>query len=198
MEFTPHKLSDWIKNRQSTFVSGLKEGSTIDDSVIEKLLENACWAPSHGLVQAWHFKVFAGEAVKRFFSVQQEIYKQITPPEKFFDFKYKAYSEKWKRVSHIVTIVAKRDPFKRFPKQEDIVSVACAIENIYLSLDAFGIGGYLSTGDICYSNEMRDFLKLEDEDTLMGFFVLGEPNESFQRPPRTRIAAADKTEWIRE
>lgn len=195
---TEQTVSDWIKKRQSTFVNGLKEGSTIPDSVIEKLLENASWAPSHGLVQAWNFKVFAGEGVKRFFKAQQEIYKQITPPNKFFDFKYEAYSEKWKRVSHIVVVIAQRDPYKRFPEQEDLVSVACAIENIYLSLAAFGIGGYLSTGDICYSNEMRDFLKLEDDDTLMGFFVLGEPDESFQRPPRTRIAAADKTEWIRE
>lgn len=198
MENTTHDISEWIKSRESTFVNGLKEGSQIDDSVIEKLLENASWAPSHGLVQAWHFKIFAGHGVKRFFSTQQEIYKQITPPDKFFDFKYQAYNDKWKRVSHVIAIIAKRDPYKRFPKQEDIVSVACAIENIYLSLKAFEIGGYLSTGDICYSDQMREFLKLEEEDTPIGFFILGEPDKSFQRPKRTRIAASDKTEWIRE
>ena len=30
-------------------------------------------------------------------------------------FKYEAYSEKHKRVSHIIAIIAKRDPYKRFP-----------------------------------------------------------------------------------
>ncbi len=198
MKSTTQDISEWIKSRKSTFVNGLKEGSQIDDSVIEKLLENATWAPSHGLVQAWHFKVFAGDGVRRFFSVQQQIYKQITPPDKFFDFKYQAYNDKWKRVSHVIAIIAKRDPYKRFPKQEDIVSVACAVENIYLSLKAFEIGGYLSTGDNCYSDQMRDFLKLEEEDTPIGFFILGEPDQSFQRPKRTRIAASDKTEWIRK
>lgn len=194
----PQEIATWIKNRKSTFVNGLQEGSKIDDSIIEKLLENASWAPSHGLVQAWQFKVFAEEGVKRFFDVQQQIYKEITPPEKFLDFKYNGYSDKWKRVSHIVSIIAKRDPFKRFPKQEDIVSVACAVQNIYLSLDAFNIGGYLSTGDICYSTEMRDFLALEKEDTPIGFFILGIPDETFQRPERIRQAASDKTEWIRK
>jgi hypothetical protein len=45
---------------------------------------------------------------------------------------------------------------------------------------------------------MRDFLELEEEDTPIGFFILGKPDESFQRPKRTRIAASDKTEWIRK
>ena len=198
MDYTTQDISNWIKDRKSTFVSGLKEGGQIDDSVIEQLLENASWAPSHGLVQAWHFKVFAGEGVKTFFAVQKEIYKEVTPPNKFMEFKYNDYDNKWKRVSHIVAIIAKRDPFKRFPQQEDLVSVACAVENIYLSLKAHGIGGYLSTGDTCYSQQMRDFLNLGKDDVPVGFFVLGIPDESFVRPPRTRIPASEKTEWIRE
>jgi len=191
-------IENWIKNRKSTFVNGLKEGSKIDDSIVKKLLENASWAPSHGLVQAWHFKVFTGDAVKRFFSFQQRVYKEITPADKFVDFKYEAYPEKHKRVSHIVAVIAKRDPYKRFPKQEDIASVACAVENIYLSLEAYGVAGYLSTGETCYSQQMRAFLQLEAEDEPIGLFILGEADESFQRPPRMRLPVAEKTEWIRK
>lgn len=191
------QIENWIKNRQSTFVSGLKEGSQIDDQVIEKLLENASWAPTHGLVQAWHFKVFAGDAVKRFFQFQKRVYKEITPSKKFVDLKYEAYDEKHKRVSHIIAIVAQRDPYKRFPKQEDLASVACAVENIYLSLQAYDIAGYLSTGNICYSPQMRRFLELGEDDEPLGFFILGEADKSFERPPRMRIPASEKTEWIR-
>lgn len=198
MGLTAQEVSAWIKERKSTFVSGLKEGSKIDDSVIRQLLENASWAPSHGLVQAWHFQVFAGEGVKRFFSIQQQIYKQVTPPDQFFDFKYNAFNDRWKRVSHVIAIIAKRDPFKRFPKQEDLVSVACAVENIYLSLKAFGIAGYLSTGETCYSQPMRDFLNLGEEDEPVGFFILGEPDESVKSPTRTRVPVSEKTTWIRE
>jgi nitroreductase len=198
MELSAQEVSEWIKGRKSTFVNGLKEGSKIDDSVVEQLLENASWAPSHGLVQAWYFKVFAGGGVKTFFNTQQKIYKLITPPDKFFDFKYNAYNDKWKRVSHVVAIIAKRDPFKRFPKQEDLASVACAAENIYLSLKAFGVAGYISTGETCYSQHMRDFLKLGEEDEPIGFFILGETAESVAGPTRTRVPASEKTEWIRE
>lgn len=192
-------IENWIRNRQSTFVPGLKEGSKIDDAIVMKLLENATWAPSHGLVQAWHFKVFAGAAVKRFFAVQKEIYKAITPAEKFADFKYSAYDDKHLRVSHIVAVIARRDRYKRFPVQEDLVSVACAVENMYLSLQAYNIAGYLSTGEVCYSQQMRRFLELDDEDEPIGFFILGETDQqTVQRPPRLRTPAAQKTEWISE
>ena len=192
------EVSNWIKSRKSTFVRGLKEGSKIDDSIIEQLLENASWAPSHGLVQAWHFKVFAGDGVQTFFKVQQQIYKQITPPDKFIDFKYQAYSDKWKRVSHVVAIIARRDPHKRFPKQEDMISVACAVQNMYLSLNALGIAGYLSTGDVCYSQPMREFLQLGPDDEPIGFFILGEADDSVVGPTRVRVPVLEKTEWIME
>ena len=95
-------------------------------------------------------------------------------------------------------VITKRDPYKRFPAQEDLVSVACAVQNIYLSLQAYGIAGYLSTGGVCYSQQMKHFLNLEAEDAPIGFFILGEADESFQRPPRMRIPVGQKTEWIKE
>lgn len=191
-------IENWIRNRQSTFINGLKEGSQINDSTVMKLLENASWAPSHGLAQVWYFKVFAGDAVKRFFGVQKHIYKEITPADKFVSFKYDAYDDKHKRVSHIVAVIARRDPYKRFPKQEDLVSVACAVQNIYLSLQAYNLAGYLSTGDVCYAQAMRNFLGLGPDDEPVGFFILGEPDQNApQRPPRTRTPVAEKTEWVR-
>ncbi len=193
-----NKISEWIRNRKSTFIHGLKEGGKIDDVVIEKLLGNANLAPSHGLVQAWHFKVFAGAGVRRFFQAQKAIYKEITPADKFSEFKYNDYDKKWLRVSHVIAIIMQRDPCKRFPKQEDLVSTACAVENIYLSLQEFGIAGYLSTGEVCYAEPMRRFLGLNPDDEPVGFFILGIPDENVNVPTRKRIDVSEKTEWIRE
>lgn len=198
MGYTATDISDWIRNRKSTFVNGLKEGGKIDDQVIEKLLENANRAPSHGLAQTWQFKVFADEGVKTFFKAQKEIYKQITPADKFFEFKYHEYDKKHRRVSHVIAIIAKRDPRRLFPKQEDLVSTACATQNIYLSLQGFGIAGYLSTGDICYAQPMREYLGLDTDDEPIGFFILGIPDESVRMPERKRVAVSEKTVWIRE
>jgi nitroreductase len=191
-------VDKWIRERKSTFVNGLAEGGKINDAIIEKIIENATWAPSHGLVQAWHFMIYAGMGVERFFKVQQEIYRQTTHPDKFRQEKYGKYAAKSSRVSHVIAVIVKRDPKKRFPRQEDIVSVACAVQNIYLSLNSYGIGGYLSTGDLCYTKEMSEFLGLGEEDACLGFFILGIPDTSLKRPERKRIPADEKSKWIRD
>ncbi len=191
-----HDIDYWIRNRKSTFVNGLKEGGKIEDGVIEKLLENGTWAPSHGLAQVWQFKIFKDDGLKFFFKKQKQVYKEITSEKKFLDFKYNEYDNNHKRVSHVVAVIAKRDPYKRFPKQEDLVSVACAVQNIYLSLEAYGVAGYLSTGDVCYSQQMREFLKLDAEDECVGFFMLGIADETYERPPRTRTPVSEKIEWV--
>lgn len=191
-------IRNWIRGRKSTFVNGLQIAGRIDDNVIEELLENAIWAPSHGLGQVWEFKVFADAGVDTFFREQQKIYKEITKPDKFSETKYRKYSEKSNKVSHVIAVIARRDPKKRFPKQEDIVSVACAIQNIYLSLKAYGIGGYLSTGNVCYTKNMRAFLGLGEEDECLGFFVLGLPDKNYPGSERKRISAAEKTVWVRK
>jgi nitroreductase len=191
-------IDKWIKERRSTFLNGLKEGGRIDDSIIEALLENATWAPSHGLVQPWHFKIFTDRGLERFYLRQQEIYKNTTPKEKFNELKYSKFPEKAKKVSHVIAILVKRDPRRRFPKQEDLVAAACATQNMYLSLKAYDVAGYLSTGDVCYQQAMRDFLGLEEEDECIGFLTLGIADESAKPRSSKRIPASEKTEWIRE
>lgn len=193
-----YTIDEWIRQRKSTFINGLKEGGLIPDEIIEKLLENATWAPSHGLVQAWNFKVYTGKGLESFYSIQQEIYKAITPVSKFNQEKYSKIPGKSKKVSHVIVVIARRDPNKRFPKQEDLVSVACAVQNIYLSMQAYGVAGYLSTGDICYAEPMRRYLGLAEDDECIGFLTLGIADENYKRPERKRVSVTEKTEWIRE
>ncbi|MBN1953092.1 MAG: nitroreductase [Bacteroidales bacterium] len=191
------QIEHWIRNRQSTFVNGLKRGGQVPDELIEKLLDNASWAPSHGLVQAWEFKVFTREGLLSFYKGLQRIYKETVPAEKFNETRYQKFPEKADFVSHVIAIIMRRDPKRRFPRQEDLVSVAAATQNIYLSLQAYGLAGYLSTGDICYQSQTREFLGLDEEDECIGFFTIGVEDENYVRPPRTRIPAFEKTEWIR-
>ena len=186
-----------ISSRESTFANQLEQGYQIDDDDIIALLDNAVWAPTHGLSQCWEFIVFAGDGVRQFYEKQQHIYKEITHTDKFRQEKYDGYLGKIRKVSHVIAVIARRDPKKRFPVLEDIVSTACALENIYLGLKPFGISGYLSTGDICYSGQMREYLKLNEEDECLGFFILGKAKVDMPAKLRKRIPAKEKTTWVR-
>jgi hypothetical protein len=89
-----------------------------------------------------------------------------------------------------------RDPRKKYPVIEEIVATACVIENIYICINAYGIAGYLSTGNICYTQQVKDFLGLGPDDLCLGFFQLGYAKAGMNRPERKRISAVDKTQWI--
>lgn len=197
MEITSQIIRKAIQERRTIYPLNFDPDKKITDTnLIREILETAVWAPTHKLTQPWNFKVFHGNGVKTFFRKQQEIYKEITPKEKYSDKKYEKYDVKAEQVSVVIAVWMKRDPDKKVPEIEEIVATGCVIENIYLSLKPFGLAGYLSTGDICYTQQMKDFLDIGPEDHCLGFFQLGYPKEDMQLPNRKRIPAEEKTEWI--
>lgn len=52
----------------------------------------------------------------------------------------------------------KRTTNKNIPEVEDIEAVACAVQNMYLSVTAYGLGGYWTTGGVTYKEEAKSFL----------------------------------------
>jgi nitroreductase len=168
----------------------------IEDSLIAEMLETAVWAPSHGLTQPWTFKVFRNEGIREFFTRMRDIYLEITPTDEVKSSKIQKYEDKIGRVSHIIAVCMTRDPKKKYPVIEEIVATSCVIENIYICINAYGIAGYLSTGNICYTQQVKDYLGLGSDDLCLGFFQLGYPKPGINMPVRKRIPAAEKTKWI--
>jgi nitroreductase len=89
----------------------------------------------------------------------------------------------------------KRDPKKSIPELEEIGAVYCAVENMYLTATAYGVGAYLSTGGITSYEEAKPFFELGEDDRLLGFFHIG--NTEYV-PPQTRRKAVDVVaRWVR-
>ena len=87
-----------------------------------------------------------------------------------------------------------RDERKSVPEIEEAGSVFCAIQNMYLSATAYGLGGYLSTGGITYFREARELFGLGMEDRLVGFFHLGIPKRLY--PGGNRKPLAEISRWV--
>ena len=90
----------------------------------------------------------------------------------------------------------KRDPLKKHPEVEEIAAVAAAVQNIYLSVTAYGLGGYWTTGGITYFEEARPFFGLGEDDRLLGFFYIGYV--AVPSPPGKRAPLEEKIRWVRE
>lgn len=195
MKITAQQVNELIRNRRSTFPKQFAEGRKIDDAIVQNLLENAMWAPSHGNIQPWKFVVFTGEGLQKLARFQSELYKESSG-ENFKETTYKNLAETPLKASHVIAICLKRDPNKKFPEVEEIAAVACAVQNIYLSLPAYDIGGYWTTGGITYNEKAKQFFDLGEDDRLMGFFYLGEI--AVPSPDKARHPVGEKVQWVRE
>lgn len=65
-KFNPEEVTKIIRGRRSQFPAQFKENDPVADSIIEEILENANWAPTHKLTQPWRFIVYTGAGLKTF------------------------------------------------------------------------------------------------------------------------------------
>lgn len=183
------------RSRRSTFPDQFDAGKKINDDIIKEILVNATRAPDHGHAEPWRFTVFTDEGLKKLAAFQSELYKQEAG-ENFKAATYLKLQQNPLKASHVIAIGMKRTTTKNIPETEDVMAVACAIENIYLSVTAYGLGGYLTTGGITYKEKAKDFFGLGEQDKLIGFFYIGYiaiPSEVSKRRP-----LEERMNWVNE
>ena len=88
----------------------------------------------------------------------------------------------------------KRTTTKNIPETEDIAAVACAVQNIYLSVTVYGLGGYWTTGGITYIERAKSFFGLGEQDKLLGFFYIGRV--AIPSVTATRSPLEEKVKWV--
>ena len=150
-------------------------GEKVPDAIIRQMLENANWAPNHGLNEPWRFTVFTGDARQKLADFLSTWYKENTPAEKFQPTKMEKYQSRPLLASHVIAIAMHRREKTKIPVLEDIEAVACAVQNMHLTATAYGVAGYWNTGGAVYSDEMKSFLGLRDQDRCLGLFYVGYP-----------------------
>ncbi len=191
----PSEVDQLIRHRRSVFPRDYS-GARVSDEIINQMLENANWAPTHKFTEPWRFVVFTGEGLKQLAAFQSECYKEVTTADGTFrEDKYQSLLEKPLEASHIIVVGMKRDEAKRLPEWEEMGAVFCAIQNMYLTATAYGVGCYLSTGGITNFEEAKSYFGLGAEDKLCGFFHVGIPKGKV--PDGKRKPVSEKVKWVR-
>ena len=189
----PEEFNILARSRRSTFPDQFDTTKKVDDGIIKEILTNATWAPNHGKQEPWHFTVFSGEGLQKLANFQSEFYKENSGND-FKEITYAKLQHNPLKASHIISIGMKKTNNKNIPETEDIEAVSCAVQNIYLSVTAYGLGGYWTTGGITYKEEAKSFFGLGDEDKLLGFFYIGYV--ALPSTGATRSPLEQKVTWV--
>lgn len=186
-------ISDLIHRRRAIFPKFYIPGKPVERAFIEQLLENANWAPTHRLTEPWRFRVFhSDESRRRLGNYMSEFYRKNTPPELFSEEKMKKNGENPLRSGAVIAIVMQRDPEESIPEFEEIAAVAMAVQNMWLTCTAIGLGCYWSTPKAAL--EAGEFLNLQPGERCLGLFYLGwheAPDLQGKRSP-----VAEKVVWL--
>lgn len=161
-------INKTIRSRKSVYPPQYID-KQIPREIIMDLLENANHAPTHRLTEPWRFKVFTGSKKDELGIFLADTYKKTAAS--FTQVKYEKIPKNVGKAGAVLAIVLHRDPDERVPEWEEVASVACAVQNLWIGCEQHGLGGYWSSP--AYASELGNFISLKENETCLGFFFLG-------------------------
>ncbi len=195
MNLTSSELQRLIRHRRSIPPEQFDTERKIEDHIIQEMLINANWAPTHGLTEPWRFVVFASKGLKELGTFQAELYKKLTPENEFKQAKYDKLAQRPLLASHVISIGMKRQEIKKIPEVEEIEAVACAVQNMLLTAAAFNVSAFWTSGGITYEQDAKSFFGLDSSDKLLGFLYVGYPKGEW--PSGHRKPVTEKIKWVK-
>lgn len=186
-------LQSIIQLRRSTKPSDMN-GRIIPRETVERLLQLADWAPTHGKTEPWRFIVFEGKAKQAFCLEHAELYKANTAPDKFQEAKYDKLLHQGDLVSHTILVYMKRSQGNTIPVLEEIAAVAAAIQNLLLGAAAQGISALWGTGGMTHHPALKKHFHLDKDDVVMGILHLGYSDNASKEGTRG-IPMEEKVIW---
>lgn len=183
------ELLSLIKNRR-TVLPRLYEDRPIEKEVLDEILEAANWAPTHKRTEPWRFLVHQGDARKKIADYLGAVYLKKGGAET--DIKFKKITSKPVKANTVIAICMKRDPEESIPQWEEEMSVAMAVQNMWLMCTAHGIGAFWASPSAII--HARDLFGLEEDEFCYGLFYMGYKGDTELEGKRNPIE--EKVEWI--
>lgn len=166
----------------------------IDDHFVQTILEQANWAPTHGYTEPWRFVVYKGAALARLGTFLADFNQPNKDADDFNEIRYKRLQERPTMASHVIGLAMQVGSNPKIPEIEEVAALSMAVQNMWLTAHALGLGAYWSTGSVAFSDELRNFMGFDEQHKAMGLFYLGKP--AIENPVGRRLSSIEaKVRW---
>ncbi|WP_028545944.1 nitroreductase family protein [Paenibacillus taiwanensis] len=173
-------ISETIRNRRTT--NQFKEQKLPQETVL-RLLNDAVWAPNHGLREPWRF-IFAAEEGKS--QLVNSLYNILLKGKfKGADEEQKA---KWLKYANSVPaylVVVMPEAAHPHIRDEDMMAAASLVQNFQLAAWDEGIGMLWHTGEYIYNKDFRNTLGVQPGEKIIAVLHMGFVEKAGAARPRT-------------
>lgn len=194
MKYNLSEITEVIQNRRTIYPEQYSDRK-VQKEIVEKLLNNAIWAPTHGVTQPWRFRVYMDGALIELSTFLSETYKAAAG-EGFDPGKFDKIKNRPLLSSAVIVVSMSRDKREKIEEIEEIEAVACAIQNMHLTAAAYGLGAFWATPKFIYSKRVHEFFELGEKDKCLGIFYLGYPKPDMPWPKSQRKPIEYVTKWV--
>jgi len=191
-------VSAVIRNRRSVKPTSFDQERTVEERLIWHVLENAIWAPTHGLTEPWKFHVFTGSSRQVLASKLVETYQLTTPQDQIRPDKMTKLRQNPLITPAVIACCVEKRGSDKIPFIEEVEAVACAIQNMMLTATAAGLGSFWSSPPVIGTEEFGAWLGLGAEDLCVGLLYLGWPEKTWVPSSVPRRPIQEKVVWHAE
>jgi nitroreductase len=186
-------IAKLIKSRRSI---GAVSEKDVPDEVIQELLDIAVWAPNHRKTEPWKFRVFKGDARAKLGEEMARITEKKVAGLSEEEAQKKIEKVRKGPLRAPVLVILAASPTGKNPEIEEVVAAGCVLQNLLLAATEKGLATICRTGDIAHDPELKQYLKLEEHDKVIGIVYIGYPKQEYNIKAQ-RVPAEEKTIWFK-
>lgn len=158
---TSKTITDIIKGRTSVKTGYIDK--EVSQDLVLSLLNDAVWAPTHGLREPWRFIFVARERKEAFIETVLQLHdkeKHETVRKKFVD------------VPAFLVVVMNEDPRQKV-WEEDFAATSCMLQNLQLLAWEQDLGIVWKTPNHIYDPKFREALGIQGGEKIVGILNIG-------------------------
>jgi nitroreductase len=196
VEQTGETISRIIRSRRSIYADEFV-AKAIPANMIQEILTNAIWAPTHKMTEPWRFIVLQGTQLKKFgdyLAAYYRDYYQSKMSAAAFEAKYTFLRNYPVNAGCMIAVILVRSKAALLPEWEEVAAVSSAVHNMALTCTAFGLGSYWNTSGA--SVDYVAGLGLADNEQSLGLMMVGYPDENIPPSKKRRTPVEQKVTWL--
>ncbi|WOH38420.1 nitroreductase family protein [Thalassotalea fonticola] len=151
---------------------------------LDSIFATAMAVPDHAGLNPYKFHQIQGAGLAKLTSIYVRAIKALTEDNvKIAKAEKMAY-----RAPLLIVVSTDYKQHPKVPKQEQLVTAGCAAHAIQMASTSLGYGAMWRTGDVAYSNVVKDGLGISAENDIVGFIYIGTKSRELTNKSRKPVA----------